>query len=106
MTKLDSLPVAIENARHSAGNYRALAAALGLGPNGYATLQRIVTGKPVSRAAQVRVARALGVLPPPKKLHRVVMTPEQLAAWRACPAHERAARLATPLTARQEVPPC
>ena len=91
-----SLLCTLQNARHSAGSYRPLWGRLGLPGAHAATMSRLVRGEPVGRAARLRVARALGIAPPPRRLIRVVMSEAQYEAWRACPAHERAARLATP----------
>jgi hypothetical protein len=45
------------------------------------TLSRILRGEPVSDATLRRVGRALGCIPPPRRLIRRTLTPAQAAAW-------------------------
>jgi hypothetical protein len=46
-----------------------------------AIISKVLAGKPISRATERKLKRALGLLQPPRKLHRIVVTPEQLQAW-------------------------
>lgn len=86
----DRLPVAIEKRRSETGiGYRGLALALGLEASAAATLNRIVLGAPVSMDAQRDIARRMGLLRPRRRLHRVVMTTEEMAAWHALPKARR-----------------
>jgi len=65
----------------SYGSLRAVARTLSK-ESELAAMSRIMRGESVSRRKLLKVARLVEVLPPPRKLHRIVVTPEQLQAWR------------------------
>lgn len=71
----------------------ALCAAHGLPATDAPTLSRILRGESVSDATLRRIGRALGCIPPPRKLIRRTLTPEQAAAWDAMTTAERNAAL-------------
>ena len=72
---------------------RELVRRLGQPPAFQALLSKMIRGEDVSVAALRRILRALGFLPQPRRLHRVVMTPAQFAAWHALSPQERNERL-------------
>lgn len=74
-------------------SFRALALALGMEVSAAATLNRIVRGQRVSADARRDIARRLGIVAPPRKLIRRVMSPAEAAAWDALPSAERLRRL-------------
>lgn len=74
-------------------SYRALAHALGMDASAAATLNRIVRGQRVSADARRDIARRLGMVRPPRRLIRRVMSPAEAAAWDALPRAERLRRL-------------
>lgn len=85
---------AVQNRLESEGcSQRELVRRLGEPPEFQAVLSKVLRGETVSRETARRIMRALGLLPPPRKLHRVCMTPEEFAAWRALPRDERLRRL-------------
>ncbi len=67
----------------------ALCEAHGLHRTDAAALSRILRGEPVSVATLRRVGRALGCIPPPRRLIRRVLTPQQAAAWDTLTPHQR-----------------
>lgn len=68
---------------------RSLCAAHGLPATDAPTLSRILRGEPVSDATLRRIGRALGCIPPPRRLIRRVLTPQQAAAWDAMTQAQR-----------------
>ena len=74
-------------------SFRGLAVALGLPVSAAATLNRIVRGESASADARLEVARALGLVRPPRKLIRRTMSPAEAHAWDALPRAERLRRL-------------
>jgi len=72
---------------------RGVTAALGLPASDNALLSKIMRGEPVSATTLRRVGRALGIVAPPRKLIRRVMSPAEAAAWDALPSAERLRRL-------------
>ena len=72
---------------------RQLCADSGLPASDNALLSKLLRGEPVSVATLRRVGRALGCLPPARKLIRRVLTPAEAAAWDALPPPERLRRL-------------
>ena len=72
---------------------RQLCADYGLPPSDAAHLSRMLTGGQVAGETERRIRRALGLLPPPRRLHRVVMSDEQFAAWQGMTQQERNERL-------------
>ena len=71
----------------------AIALALGMDVIAAATLNRIVRGESASADARLEVARALGLVRPPRKLIRRTMSPAEAHAWDALPRAERLRRL-------------
>ncbi len=59
----------------------ALCEAHGLRATDAAALSRILRGEAVSAATLRRIGRALGCIPPPRRLIRRVLTPAQAQAW-------------------------
>lgn len=105
MTPDIDLAAALADKYKETGSFRKLAAALGMEPNRTAPLlSKVLRGEPVSDATARRIGRALGILPPPRKYHRVVMSDEEYAAWHACPKEERAMRLSgeAPVSSQQK----
>ena len=85
--------IALHNAREGR-SLRDFAEALGLpADSGAALLSKILAGKPVAPDTERRIRRALGLLPPPRRLHRVVMSDEQFRAWQALTPAQRNAAL-------------
>lgn len=72
---------------------RRIAAWVGLPASDNALLSKLLRGEPVSTATLRRLGRALGILPPPRKLIRRVMSPAEAADWDALPRAERLRRL-------------
>ena len=71
----------------------AICTAHGLPKTDAPALSRILRGEAVSVATLRRIGRALGCLPPARKLIRRVLTPAEAAAWDALPPAERLRRL-------------
>ena len=67
----------------------ALCRAHGLPATDAPALSRILRGEAVSVATLRRVGRALGCIPPPRRLIRRVLTPQQAAAWDAMTQAQR-----------------
>lgn len=65
----------------------------GLPESDAAHLSRLLAGKPVAVETQRRIGRALGLVPQPRRLHRVVMSQAQFARWKALTPAERDAAL-------------
>ena len=85
--------IALHNAREGR-SLRDFAEALGLPPDsGAALLSKILAGKPVAPDTERRIGRALGIVKPPRRLHRVVMSDEQFRAWQGMTTQERNERL-------------
>jgi hypothetical protein len=68
---------------------RAVCEAHGLPASDNALLSKLLRGEPVSDATLRRIGRALGCIPPPRKLIRRTLTPEQAAAWDAMDQEQR-----------------
>lgn len=60
---------------------RQLCADSGLAPSDNALLSKLLRGEAVSVATLRRIGRALGCIPPARRLIRRVLTPAQAAAW-------------------------
>ncbi len=71
----------------------ALCEAHGLRATDAAALSRILRGEAVSAATLRRIGRALGCIPPPRRLIRRCMSAQEAAAWDALPPPERLKRL-------------
>lgn len=71
----------------------ALCEAHGLRASDAPALSRILRGEAVSVATLRRIGRALGCIPPPRRLIRRTLTPAEAAAWDALPRGERLRRL-------------
>ncbi len=71
----------------------ALCEAHGLPKTDAPTLSRILRGEPVSVATLRRVGRALGCIPPARKLIRRCMSAQEAAAWDKLTPPERLRRL-------------
>lgn len=90
----DALAMALAAKYAETGSYRKLAAALSLEPRRWAPLLcKALRGEPVSASTERRIARALGLAKPPRRLHRVVMGEAEFAAWRSLSKEERLRRL-------------
>ena len=72
---------------------RQLCADYGLPPSDAAHLSRMLTGGQVAGETERRIRRALGLMPPPRRLHRVVMSDEQFRAWQGLTPAQRNAAL-------------
>lgn len=72
---------------------RRIAARVGLPASDNALLSKLLRGEPVSTTTLRRLGRALGILPPPRKLIRRTMSPAEAQAWDALPRAERLRRL-------------
>ena len=73
-----------------------LARSLGEGSAFQALISKLLRGESVSAETARRVGRALGILPPPRRLVRRCMTPAQALAWDALTHAERDALLGIP----------
>ena len=71
----------------------AICAAHGLPKTDAPALSRILRGEPVSVATLRRIGRALGCIPPARKLIRRCMSAQEAAAWDALAPAERLRRL-------------
>ncbi len=71
----------------------ALCEAHGLPRTDAPALSRILRGEPVSVATLRRIGRALGCIPPPRRLIRRCMSAQEAAAWDALAPPERLRRL-------------
>lgn len=77
----DNLANAIEEARRGR-SLRQLATDLSLEPDsGSALLSKALAGKPISVESYRRIGRALGIVPPPRRVLRRAMTEAQARAW-------------------------
>lgn len=66
-----------------------LCEARGLRATDAPALSRILRGESVSSQTLRRIGRALGCIPPPRRLVRRVLTPRQAAAWDAMTQAQR-----------------
>lgn len=81
-------------ARIATQSQSALAREIGLGSGGQALISKLLRGEAVSVATLRRIGRALGCIPPARKLIRRCMSADEAAAWDALPPAERLRRLA------------
>lgn len=81
------------------GGQSQAARALGLGPGGQALISKLLRGERVSDGTLRTLGRAVGVLPPPRKVLRRAMSREEAAAWDALSRGERLRRLTGELSA-------
>lgn len=72
---------------------RQLCADCGLPDSDNALLSKLLRGEAVSAATLRRIGRALGCIPPARKLIRRCMSAQEAAAWDALPPPERLKRL-------------
>ena len=85
-----SLIEAVSNRLESEGcSQRELVRRLGEPPEFQAVISKVLRGETVSRETARRILRALGLLPPARRYHRVCMTPEEFAAWRRMTPQQR-----------------
>ncbi len=93
-TKVDTDTVRVEiEARIATQSQSALARELRLGRNGQPLISKLLRGEAVSAATLRRIGRALGCIPPPRRLIRRCMSAQEAAAWDALPPPERLKRL-------------
>ena len=72
---------------------RQLCADYGLPPSDAAHLSRMLTGGQVAGETERRIRRALGLMPPPRRVLRRAMTEAQARAWDMLTTEQRNERL-------------
>lgn len=87
------IEAALRKAVADFGGQAQTARALGLNGGGQALISKVLRGERVSEATMRTLGRALGVLPPPRKVLRRAMSREEAAAWDRLTRAERLHKL-------------